>query len=119
MFHDAKDRLSDLADRSADLARERPWLVAGAGVSALVGGYLLSRPKGDYRKKKGTGGLSGGGIDREKVESVYSDYYDSYGKEPGSGITDRSRTTGDRSSIWHFQCFRRFPSACSNSSLEF
>lgn len=94
MFHNAKDRLSDLVDRSADLARERPWLVTGVGVTALIGGYLLSGSKSEYRRKKGTGGLSGGGIDREKVQSVYSDYYDSYGKEPGSGITDRSRTTG-------------------------
>ncbi len=94
MFHDAKDRLSDLVDRSAELARERPWLVTGVGVSALIGGYLISGSKSDYKRKKGTGGLSGGGIDREKVKAVYNDYYDSYGKEPGSGITDRERTTG-------------------------
>ena len=94
MYQDAKHRLSDLTDRTIDFARENPWLVSGLGVSALIGGFLLSKPSKDYRRKPGTGSLTGGGITRDNVKAVYSDYHDSYGKEAGAGITDRSRTTG-------------------------
>lgn len=95
MLEAARDRLSEVVDRSVELSREHPWLATGLGISALLGGYLLTPSKGEYRKKPDTGSLTGGGIDRDEVKSVYNDYYDAYGKEAGAGITDRSRTTGD------------------------
>ena len=94
MFHDARDRLRDISDRSVEFSRENPWLVAGVGITALVGGLLVTGSKKEYRKKPGTGSLSGGGIKRENVKQAYSDYYDSYGQGAGEGITDRSKTTG-------------------------
>lgn len=95
MLEVAKDRISGLVDRSVDFSRENPWLATGLGISALLGGYLLVGPsKKGYRRKPDTGSLTGGGIERNNVKSAYSNYYDSYGKEAGAGITDRTRTTG-------------------------
>lgn len=97
MFQDARHQLHDFTDKSLDYARENPWIVTGLGVGALLGGYFLSSSKGSYRKRPDTSSLTGGGIERDRVKSAYSDYHDSYGTEAGSGITDRSRTTGDPS----------------------
>lgn len=94
MFESTRDQLSEFTDRSAEYAREHPWAVAGAGVCALLGGYLCTQGSKSYRKKPDTASLTGGGIERGKVKAVYDNYYDSYGKEAGAGITDRSRTTG-------------------------
>jgi hypothetical protein len=94
MFHDAKDRLRDISDRSVEYSRENPWIVAGVGISVLVGGLLVSGSKKEHRAKPGTGSLSGGGIKRDEVKKAYSDYHSSYGQGAGEGITDRTKTTG-------------------------
>lgn len=95
MFEDATSRLSEYFDQSKSYAEEHPYLVAGIGAGALIGGLLLtSGEKKSYRKKPATSALSGGGIKREKVKAVYDDYHDSFGKGAGEGIKDRSRTTG-------------------------
>jgi len=94
MFHDAKDRLREISDRSVEYSRENPWIVAGVGISVLVGGLLVSGSKKEYRQRPGTGALSGGGIKRDNVKKAYSDYHDSYGQGAGEGITDRTKTTG-------------------------
>jgi len=94
MFHDARDRFRELSDRSVEYSRENPWIVAGVGISVLVGGLLVSGSKNESRHKPGTGSLSGGGIKRDDVKRAYSDYHDSYGQGAGEGITDRTKTTG-------------------------
>ncbi len=94
MFHDARDRFKDISDRTVAAAKENPWLAAGVGISVLVGGLLVSGSSKDYKRKPGTGSLSGGGIKRDNVKRAYSDYHDSYGQGAGEGITDRSKTTG-------------------------
>ena len=63
---------------------------AGAAAVALIGNLVIRRREGS---KPDTFGLSGGGIDRKKVKREFDEYSAAYGKGPGDGITDRSRTT--------------------------
>lgn len=102
MLDHAGDRVSEIFDTSKDYASQHPYLLLGAGLGALVGGLLLTAPTGTYTKKPNTRSLTGGGIEREKVKEVYDDYYGSYGKGAGEGITDRSRTTGMQRLIFSF-----------------
>ncbi|PNW75007.1 hypothetical protein CHLRE_12g500500v5 [Chlamydomonas reinhardtii] len=63
--------------------------IAG-GVTSL---YLLAKVlKGSDRDKPTTLQLSGGSIDSSKVKDEFTAYADSYGKNAGEGITDRSKT---------------------------
>ncbi|CAL5219207.1 g998 [Coccomyxa viridis] len=67
-------------------------ITVGAGVAVLAGAYFLLRPR-RYKKKPGASQLTGGGIDREKVQKEFDDYAKAYGDKPGEGITERSKTT--------------------------
>ena len=65
-------------------------ITVGAGVAVLAGAYFLLRPK-KYKKKPGASQLTGGGIDREKVQKEFDEYAKAYGDKPGEGITGRDR----------------------------
>ena len=65
-------------------------ITVGAGVAVLAGAYFLLRPK-KYKRKPGASQLTGGGINREKVQEEFDDYAKAYGEKPGEGITG----TGD------------------------
>ena len=66
-------------------------ITVGAGVAVLAGAYFLLRPK-TYKRKPGASQLTGGGINREKVQEEFDDYAKAYGEKPGEGITG----TGDK-----------------------
>ena len=65
-------------------------VAGGVGAVALLGHLLFRRSD---RSIPGTSHLSGGGINRDKVQSEFDQYSASYGKGAGEGITDRKRTT--------------------------
>ena len=94
MTHNLGDRIRELTDRGSDLIRENPEVAysAGAGL-ALLGVWRIFSSRGDYKRKPSAFELAGGSIDRKKINCTFDDYSASYGKEAGTGIVDRNRTT--------------------------
>ena len=62
-------------------------ITVGTGVAVLAGAYFLLRPKKYKKYKPGASQLTGGGIDRQKVQKEFDDYASAYGDKPGEGIT--------------------------------
>ncbi|GFR46821.1 hypothetical protein Agub_g8457 [Astrephomene gubernaculifera] len=65
--------------------------VAGGVASAYLVGSLLFKSKCE-KSKPSTFELTGGSIDSAKVKEEFAAYADSYGKNAGEGIVDRSKT---------------------------
>ena len=86
----ASDSLQRLYDRGTDFAADHRTIVSvlGAGTAVALGLHFL-RVR-DYRRKPGTGSLSGGSIPPTKLRAKYKDYEEAYS---GGTITDRTRTT--------------------------
>lgn len=86
--------LRDAGNKAADAVRDNQEIAIGVGASvALLGAWRLYSGSGKYKRKPGAFELSGGSIDRKKIDHTFKDYSASYGKEAGAGITDRNRTT--------------------------
>lgn len=88
------NQLRDLSHKASDAIRDNREIAIGVGASvAVLGAWRLLSGSSKYKRKPSTFGLSGGSIDRKKIDHTFNDYSASYGKEAGAGITDRARTT--------------------------
>ena len=65
--------------------------LAGAAVAVFGAYWLLRRSR--EKRKPGTADLTGGSIDRSRVQEVFNGYSKAYSSEAGAGIIERSRTT--------------------------
>lgn len=93
-FDNLSSQLRDLSNKASDAVRDNREIAIGVGVSvAVLGAWRLVSGNSKYKRKPSTFELSGGSIDRKKIDHTFSDYSASYGKEAGAGITDRARTT--------------------------
>lgn len=85
---DAVDKLSGEFDKLSTGQKYAVGVTAGVSSLFLLKALLPSGPK----HKPNSLDLSGGSISREKVDETFKDYAAAYGKAPGEGIKDRSRT---------------------------
>jgi 24-methylenesterol C-methyltransferase len=94
-FDNLLNSLRDGGNKAADAVRDNKEIAVGVGAAvAVLGAWrAYSSGSGKYRRKPGAFELSGGSIDRKKIDHTFKDYSASYGKEAGAGITDRQRTT--------------------------
>lgn len=93
-FDNLANSFRDASHKAADAVRDNQEIAVGVGATvALLGAWRLYSGSGKYRRKPGAFELSGGSIDRKKIDHTFKDYSASYGKEAGTGITDRQRTT--------------------------
>lgn len=87
------DRLRDLADDVSRQIRDNREVAIGVGTVVAVFGVYRAFSASGYKKKPGSLDLSGGSIDRKKIDATFKDYSASFGTEAGAGISDRERTT--------------------------
>jgi len=86
--------LSESVDKVVSYVKDEKNLAVvagGAGALTLLGALAI-KSRGDYKRKPGSFELSGGSIAKDKVKDEFTIYANSYGKEAGAGITDRTKT---------------------------
>lgn len=89
--------LTELLERTweglQDCASSNTGLITLSSAGALVLlGSLYVWPTTRPRDRPRSSGLSGGGIQSDRVKQEFKDYSASYGAGPGEGIIDRQKT---------------------------
>ncbi|EFJ51011.1 hypothetical protein VOLCADRAFT_103647 [Volvox carteri f. nagariensis] len=83
------DRLTAEFDKLSTTQKYAVGVAGGVASLYLVGSLLY---KGNDKSKPSTFELTGGSIEASKVKEEFDAYADSYGKNAGEGIVDRSKT---------------------------
>lgn len=93
-FDKGSEWLKKVLDGGLPADEKTQKVLIGAGVaSAVVGAYLVFKPRSTYKKSKSVLELGGGGIKDSDVASEFDQYAASYGEHgTGEGIKDRSKT---------------------------
>eukprot|EP00210_Caulerpa_lentillifera_P006476 g6188.t1 len=80
-------------DRLSDTKSAAAIGVVTGGVLLVSGVYFITRSRRRSKAAKpGVADLSGGSLDRDEVRKAFADFSDSYGKDAGVGIVEKSRT---------------------------